>query len=59
MDEHPANAGNPAHRHETTDADIRAIVKFAVGLFLSLVATLVVASAVALIVGRPLPFVPL
>ncbi len=46
MDEHPANAGSPTRRHETTDADVRAIVKFAVGLFISLVVALVVVSMV-------------
>ncbi len=46
MDEHPANAENTTRRHETTDADIRAIVKFAVGLFVSLVAALVLVRAV-------------
>jgi hypothetical protein len=46
MDEHHAATENSTRRHETTDANIRAIVKFAVGLFLSLVASLLVVSAV-------------
>jgi hypothetical protein len=46
MDERQANSGSHARRHETTDADVRAIGKFVVGLFLALVATLVVARLV-------------
>ena len=46
MDERTANAGNPARRHETTDADIRGIVKFAVGLFVFLVIALVAVKVV-------------
>jgi hypothetical protein len=38
MDEH----ANPAHGHETSDANIRVVVKFAVGLFVSIVASLVI-----------------
>jgi hypothetical protein len=41
MDKHPANAQNST-RHETTDADVGVIVKFAIGLFVALVLTLVV-----------------
>lgn len=41
MDEHPANAGNSMRRHEATDANVRAIGKFVVGLFVSLVVILV------------------
>ncbi len=46
MDEHPPNTGNSTRRHETTDADVRAIVKFAVGLFVTLVAALVLVTVV-------------
>lgn len=46
MDERPANAGNPTRRHETSDADVRGIVKFAVGLFVFLVFALLVVRAV-------------
>jgi hypothetical protein len=40
MDEHQGSAENAARRHETTDANVRAIVKFAVGLFLAIVVSL-------------------
>jgi hypothetical protein len=40
MDEH--RAANSGRGHETTDADIRAVVKFAIGLFLSIVASLLI-----------------
>ncbi|MGE5326270.1 MAG: hypothetical protein ACM3NO_04470 [Deltaproteobacteria bacterium] len=33
---------SPAHGHETSDANVRAVVKFAVGLFMSIVASLVI-----------------
>lgn len=42
MDEQPVNPEISKPRHETTDADTRAIVKFAVGLFISIVAAMVV-----------------
>jgi len=41
MDERQASTGNSSRRHETTDADVGAIVKFAIGLFVTLVVTLV------------------
>jgi hypothetical protein len=41
MDEHKAGTENSVRRHETTDADIGGIVKFAVGLFVAIVASLV------------------
>lgn len=40
MDEHKVES--PVRGHETSDADVRAIMKFVVGLFLSIVATLVI-----------------
>lgn len=40
MDEHKVES--PARGHETSDANVRAVVKFAVGLFLSIVASLVI-----------------
>jgi hypothetical protein len=46
MDEQAVNTENPRHRHETRDASIPAIVKFAVGLFLSIAASMVVARLV-------------
>jgi hypothetical protein len=46
MDEHSAHPVNTTRGHETTDADVRVIVKFVIGLFLSLAATLLVARAV-------------
>ena len=42
MDKHPANA-RIAIRHETSDADVRAILKFVIGLFIGLVVALFVA----------------
>jgi hypothetical protein len=45
MDEHKGNAENSARRHETSDADVRSIVKFAVGLFLTIAVSLWVVSA--------------
>jgi hypothetical protein len=39
MDEHLENS---THGHETSDADVRAVMKFVVGLFLSIAATLVI-----------------
>ena len=40
MDEHKVES--PARGHETSDANIRVVVKFAVGLFLSIVASLLI-----------------
>lgn len=45
MDEPSGSVEKPSRRHETSDADIRSIVKFAVGLFLTIVASVVVVSA--------------
>lgn len=45
MDEHRSSGVNAPRRHETTDADIRAIVKFGVGLFVTLVVALLGMSA--------------
>jgi hypothetical protein len=43
MDEQPANAENSKRGYETRDASIPAIVKFAVGLFVSIAVSMVVA----------------
>jgi hypothetical protein len=45
MDEHPSAAANSTRRHETTDASARGVVYFGIGLFVSIVLSLWVASA--------------